>query len=422
MATTLGYDTIVIGAGLAGLMAALGRVAQGQRVIVLAKGQGTTHWTGGYIDLFDASEHDHNPTAAVEQLIANGSEHPYRLVGLGGIEEAFQALRALCVDGQYPYVGDTRRNVLLPTAMGALRPTCLMPISMVAGDSRQLPDGRGKSLLVAGFHALRDFFPPLIAANLREQGIPATSVYLELPPTRRQKDFNPVVFARLFDEPVFRAEVGRQLRELVRQGGYSHIALPAVLGLDYAPYVIADLQAASGALIFEIPTLPPSVPGMRLYNLLTTTLERAGCRVQLGSRVLRGEGSNGRLETIYSEAAARVPAHRADRYVLATGGIAGGGLRGTPEGELQETALGLPVQAPDGRGAWFDARFLNQHGHPIFRAGIKVDGQFRPLDAAGTPIYENVQVAGSALAGSDVIREGCLEGVAVATGWKVGNL
>jgi len=30
-------------------------------------------------------------------------------------------------------------------------------------------------------------------------------------------------------------------------------------------------------------------------------------------------------------------------------------------------------------------------------------------------------VAGSALAGFDPIREGCLEGVAIATGWKAGQ-
>ncbi len=422
MAKTLGYDTIVIGAGLAGLMAALGRVNQGERVMVLAKGQGATHWTGGSIDLLDAAEHEHNPAAAVEQVLQNGSEHPYKLVGMAGIEAAFDQFRSVCADAQYPYPGDTRRNVLLPTAMGALRPTCLLPVSMIAGDSRQLPDGKGAALLIAGFHAMRDFFPPLIAANLREQGIAAAGAYLELPPSNRQKDFNTVAFARLFEQPAFRADVGRQLRELVRQGGYSHIALPAVLGLDHAAAIVADLQAASGALVFEIPTLPPSVPGMRLYNLLSQHLERAGARVQLGSWVLRAEGSNGRLETIYSEAAARTPAHRADRFVLATGGIIGGGLRGQASGEILETALGLPVQAPDGRGNWFDARFLNQQGHPVFRAGIKVDEQFRPLDAAGNVVYENVQVAGTTLAGSDVIREGCLEGVALATGWKVGML
>ena len=35
---------------------------------------------------------------------------------------------------RYPYVGSLERNVLLPTAVGALRPAALMPATMAAGD------------------------------------------------------------------------------------------------------------------------------------------------------------------------------------------------------------------------------------------------------------------------------------------------
>ncbi|MFN3373656.1 MAG: glycerol-3-phosphate dehydrogenase subunit GlpB, partial [Chloroflexus sp.] len=69
----------------------------------------------------------------------------------------------------------------------------------------------------------------------------------------------------------------------------------------------------------------------------------------------------------------------------------------------------------------FTPRFLNEHGHPIFQSGVRVDQHLRPLDAAGRLVYENVQVAGGALAGYDPIREGCLEGAAIATGWAAGQ-
>jgi glycerol-3-phosphate dehydrogenase subunit B len=44
------------------------------------------------------------------------------------------------------------------------------------------------------------------------------------------------------------------------------------------------------------------------------------------------------------------------------------------------------------------------------------------VDANGSVIYENVAVVGSSLANADPVREGCLEGMAIATGYAVGIL
>jgi glycerol-3-phosphate dehydrogenase subunit B len=418
----MNYDTIVIGAGIAGMLTALGRAEAGAKVMLLAKGHGATHWASGCLDLFDVGDGD--PLAEIEALIADHPDHPYALAGLEALQAGADRLRAACEAGGYPLVGSLRRNLLMPTAVGALRTTCLVPVTMAAGDARQLPrqgDGAGP-LLIAGFHKLRDFFPPMIAANLRAQGFAAEAAYLELPPVERTLDFGTVSLARLFDRPDFRADVGRQLRQLVQRGRYSRIGMPAVLGLSQAAQAVGDLQAAAGALVFEIPTLPASVPGIRLYRLLEAALLKAGVRIQIGSFVQRGEAKGGRLEAVFTEAAAREQRHRADRYVLATGGIAGGGVRADHAGALVETALGLPLRAPNARADWFAPRFLNETGHPVFRTGVAVDGSLRPLDAAGQIVYENVAVAGSALAGADPIREGTLEGIAAATGWMAGSL
>jgi glycerol-3-phosphate dehydrogenase subunit B len=342
-------------------------------------------------------------------------DHPYAIIGIAQIGRAIERLRALCADAGYPLAGSGERNMLLPTALGALRPTAYAPLTMVNGDLRNY-NGR---LLVAGFRELRDFFPPMIAANLRAQGYHAEEVYLELPPAGRSLDFSTVTFAHLFEQPTFRHVVGLQLRKLVSSGRYDRVALPAVLGLEQAAAVVSELQATVGTLVVEIPTLPPSVPGMRLFRLLEQAVERAGVRVQIGSMVQRAEHEGQRVTAIYSEAAAREQRHRAEQYILATGGIIGGGLRADHQGNLRETALNLPVQVPP-RNTWFDARFLAEAGHPIFRAGVAVDQNMRPLDGSGTIVYENVRVAGSTLAGADPIREGALEGIAVATGYYAG--
>jgi glycerol-3-phosphate dehydrogenase subunit B len=125
---------------------------------------------------------------------------------------------------------------------------------------------------------------------------------------------------------------------------------------------------------------------------------------------------------VYSEAAAREQEHRAGRFLLATGGIAGGGVRTDQTGAVWETALGLPLRAPESRGEWFAPRFLDAGGHPIYRAGVATDERLRPLDGQGRVVYENVAVAGAALAGCDPVREGCYGGLALATGWRAGQI
>jgi glycerol-3-phosphate dehydrogenase subunit B len=414
-------DTIVIGAGLAGLMGALTLAEAGHAPLVLAKGQGATHWTGGTVDVWSGAG-DRSLRDALRDAIAERPDHPYARVGVAGVEQALARFRALMEAARYPYAGGLDRNVLLPTAIGALRPAALVPATMAAGDVRL-----GGALLIGGFRELRDFFPPLAAANLMAQGIAARGVYLRMPATRRKLDFSTRTLAQLFDDAAFREDVGRQLRQL--KSDATRIGLPAVLGLRDPLGVVADLQRLSGAQIFEIPTLPPSVPGMRLFAIFRAAIARAGGRLQIGSEVLRGAPGNGeveaeapaRLAAVWAEAAAREQEYRAGGFLLATGGIAGGGIRTDHTGAAWETALGLPLRAPDSRGAWFASRLLAEGGHPIYRAGVATDERLRPIDDDGRLLYRNVVVAGAALAGADAVRERSLSGLALATGWRAGG-
>ncbi len=405
---------IVIGAGLSGLMGALALAEAGHSPFVLAKGQGITHWTGGTVDIL-GSVSEGSVTEALQQLISANPNHPYARVGIEGIEEALDRFRALMEAARYPYVGSLERNVLLPTALGALRPTAMMPVTMAAGDVRL--DGE---VLIAGFHELRDFFPPTAAANLNAQGIKARGAYLEMPAMGKRLDYNTRTFAFLFDNPAFRQEIGQQLRNM--RGNATRIGLPAVLGLRDPLGVVQDLQRISGAQIFEIPTLPPSVPGMRLFTIFRDAIVAAGGRMQIGSLVLHGAGENGKLAAIYSEAAAREQEHRAETFLLATGGVTGGGIRTDYSGNVWETALGLPLQKPASHAEWLASRFLHEQGHPIFRSGVATDERLRPLDEQGKPVYDNVVVAGSALAGGDPVQDRSTTGLALTTGWYAGQL
>src|SRR5437773_5639140 len=77
------YDTVVIGAGLAGLTAALRLAEAGQRVAVLAKGVGATHLAPPTIDVHGyANGPVGSPAQALPEFAAANPQHSYRQLSL----------------------------------------------------------------------------------------------------------------------------------------------------------------------------------------------------------------------------------------------------------------------------------------------------------------------------------------------------
>jgi glycerol-3-phosphate dehydrogenase subunit B len=65
---------------------------------------------------------------------------------------------------------------------------------------------------------------------------------------------------------------------------------------------------------------------------------------------------------------------------------------------------------------WF-AQTLLLSDHPIHYTGVAADQEMRPLDEHGQVLYENIRVAGRALARYNGTCEGSTEGVWLATAY-----
>jgi len=413
-------SVLVIGAGLAGLTAGWQALAQGRRVRVVAEGWGALYWHAGCVDVLgyyppESGEPVASPAEAVQQLIAENPRHPYALAGLEALDEALGAFQALCTEYEYPLHGSLARNWLLPSAVGTFRPTCLAPETMIAGDlSHNAP------MLIVGFKQLGDFYANVVADNLAHQGIPAQPAALDLPTLQARNFITAVILADLMDRADFRAEVIEAVRPHLGQA--ERVGFPAVLGTERPLQVKEELEAALGRPVFEIPGLPPSVPGIRLFRILRDKIEKSGGFVYDGMRAVAATHENGRVTAVYTEAAARQRPHHFDQFVLATGGILGGGIRANHAGEVGESIFDLPVTAPADRLEWFKRDFLDREGHPIYRAGVTVNRHFQPLSESGRPVYDNLFAAGTTLAHCEVIRERSFDGVGLVTGYAVGKV
>jgi glycerol-3-phosphate dehydrogenase subunit B len=416
-------DVIVIGAGLAGLTAAARLGEAGAEVLVLAKGVGSTYLSPTTIDVLGyTGDGDGGGPSLVENpldaLPGLPAEHPYHLVGGRGVTQAVDWFKGCIAAGPlapYAYMGDPSSNLLLPTAAGAVKPSAVVPESMAGGDVRD-----GGRICVVGFRALKDLHPALLADNLSRtaQGVEARSLELDLKPEGRT-EHNALGFARAFDDASFRGQVV----SLVSRGIYSgeRVAFPAVLG-SAAPHTVwSELEARLERSVFEIATLPPSVPGIRVFASLRHAVTAAGGRIIVNAVVTGVERDGHRAGELRVRLGLREVTHRADHVVLATGGFSAGGLELDSTWHAREVALGLPVTGVPGPG---QERFKPGYfdDHPMARAGLSVDADQRPLDEGGERVFENVVVAGASLAGAVPWKEKSGDGLALATGFRAAEL
>ncbi len=404
------YDIVVIGAGTAGLVAGTRLAEAGADVCVIAKGVGSTHLAPGTIDVLGyAPELVQSPLAAVASLVAVRLDHPYALVGATALGEAVDWFIDTAARGALPgydYVGSLERNLLLPTAIGALKPSALVPRAFAAGDSPAL--GR---LAVVGSPLLRDFHPSLCAENLRAAGIDATAVSVEIDADRA--DASTLGLARRFDDAAWRAAFCARLAPLI--AGADHVGLPAMLGLSDPHAVLADLEARLGRRIFEIPTLPPSVPGMRLYEILRQALLSAGGRLALGAGVVSHTRAGERVRSVETATAGSGTVYEADAFVLASGGFHSGAITLDSHWQAHELVLGLPLRGIPSEG---EPRFVSSYfaRQPLARAGVFVDLEMRAA------LTSNVFVAGASLPGAVSWLEASGEGIALASGYRAAQL
>jgi glycerol-3-phosphate dehydrogenase subunit B len=408
-------DLLIIGAGFAGLTAAWQAARQGHSVQVIAKGWGAAQWLSGCVDVLgyhpiDSSEPVSSPAESIGNLVAEHPQHPYALIGLEMVADALAAFQELVAEEGYLISGNIERNWLLPSGVGVPRPTCLAPATMTAGDL-----SRDDSMLIVGFKGYADFHPGMIADNLVQFGVEASHTTLDLPTLNQRHITTPAILALLMEQESFQEELAGALNRHL--GSVARVGFPAVLGQKPDLQVKDALEKRLQRPVFEIPTLTPSIAGMRLQKILIDAIRKHGGRVTVGIEALEAISSDGRITAVYSHSPTRKVPHSAEQFLLATGGILGGGISTNYLGEAREAVFDLPVTAPASHVDWFHLDFLDRRGHPIYRSGIAVNEQLQPLAGNAGPLYENLRCAGTTLAHAEVIRERSFEGVAIATGF-----
>lgn len=400
-------DAIVVGAGVAGLAAAVRLAEAGKTVTVLTKGLGGLQLSQGTLDIFG-----YNPDRVANPLDAVAAApqgHPYHLLGADNVRAAVDWL--VGVVGPELLVGSADANINLPTAVGAVRPTAFAQPSMTAGVCVD-----GAKFAIVGLRRLKDFYPKLVAENLSRTTLPdggrltARPVLIDVAARDGEIDSTGLTYARALDAPALRKRLAAAIAAQLEDG--ESVGLPAVLGLS-DPNAWSDIAAQLGRPVFEIPLPPPSVPGMRLNTALTARAKALGVRFIMGNTVLNPTVTDGRLTSLEVNASGRPTPYEGSAFVFAPGGFESGALGVDSHGKVSDTILGLPLVGADGDDLICgDYWGTNQR---LFSVGLGTNERGVVVNADGAPVYENLYAAGGVLAGAVRWREKSGEGIAIAS-------
>ena len=396
------YDLIVIGMGLSGLMAAKTASEAGQKVLIIGKGMGSLSLYSNTIDLLAPVPKMSEMRGALSQWIIDRPKHPYAKAGINRIEEALSSFISL-FPKPYSFQTVGKGNCLIPTGAGTLRPTYLVPSTMVAGTS--LEEGKG---VIVGFRGFKDFYADYVATRFKGRGIGLTlgeGFHQEITAT---------ALARLMEKEPFRAWVGREIKKELH--GETRIGFPALLGVRDPWKVKSDLEETIGVEVFEIPILPPSIPGLRIFNRFKEWLIRRGVGFLLGHSVSRSVLKGKKCEGVHVFNPPVSNFYTADHYILATGRFVGGGLVADQK-RILEPVFNLPIAQPKSREDWFRKSFFDELPHPVHQAGILTDPSFQGVNERGEISLKNVWIAGSILADHHSMDEKSKEGIEIVTGY-----
>ncbi|KPA18617.1 Glycerol-3-phosphate dehydrogenase, anaerobic, B subunit [Candidatus Magnetomorum sp. HK-1] len=407
MSSTNDYcDVLVIGSGMAGMASTFFALERGLKTIQMSQSS-PLQFFSGFFDILGVhpikeNVNWENPWDAIAKLCQDNPKHPYAFLSKEQILQAagawFDFLKQLNLS--YHYIPN--QNILGITPIGSLKPTHAVPKAMWTGISAMM---QNKKTLLVDIDRLKGFSARQIKENLQKTWTEIEITKISFPETSGE------VYTGHMASALESTEIQKQLVETIMPRAHSVecIGFPAILGSYNHNKVCDNLEKLLGKPVFEIPTLPPSMPGIRLRNALMHALNQKGG--QLFQKTVDHIEPDGKYGFIAHTSSEKI---FAKNIILATGRFMGKGLI-AKRTSIEEPLFNLPVYQPESRREWHQKQFLAQGGHDIHQSGIQVDSSFRPINDNGKVIFEHLFATGSILAHNNWMHHKCGSGVAIAS-------
>jgi glycerol-3-phosphate dehydrogenase subunit B len=217
-----------------------------------------------------------------------------------------------------PLEGNISEVRYLPTILGDFQSVALAPRSLWNAEPRN-----GAPTAIVGIRELSCFDENFMAERMDEQVRRLGFAYTY---TARQISLahiflGPVTTLRIatcFDgDPGFRSELVNALKSAA--SGFERIFAPGILGLHSSAQQLAQFESELGCSLCELPTLPPSISGLRLFNRLWSYLHEIGVELFQGFPVQKVQLHDGSCTGLQVASPGHPMILRGECVVLAAG-------------------------------------------------------------------------------------------------------
>jgi len=417
------YDCLIIGGGLAGLTCGIKCASHGLHTAIISGGMNSLHFSSGSIDIAGYNtkgEVIKKPFEYLKTMVKENSGHPYARTGIPGIKGSLNFITEKLSAEGITLSSNNDFNHFHITTLGTLKPTYLSQESVFSARVTDIVNSQQK-IAILNFKGFRDYYPEQTAANLKKNTLfKDTEIVLgdiSLPyymnTEKNLHEFRSIDIARIFETERYLPRIAEEIKKA--SGGASAVSLPAFIGVNNYKAIRKKLEDMTGKFIYEIPSLPPSILGLRLDHALKNSFIKLGGEYIAGERVVSGSIKKDQVEFLTTKNSGNIPV-TSKFYVLTTGSFFSGGLSAGFD-SISEPLFGLKVKSENKRSKWYSRTFFDKKSHPFLGFGVEIDNKFNPVSESGKTI-KNLFCAGSVLSGYNPVSEASGGGVAISTGFK----
>ncbi|MDD2961219.1 MAG: glycerol-3-phosphate dehydrogenase subunit GlpB [Muribaculaceae bacterium] len=405
------FDTVIIGGGLSGLTCGIKLAEEGRRCAIVSSGQSALHFFSGSFDLlgYNGETEIHNPIEAISKLDAT---HPYSKLGASTVERLAKEAKEFFETMGAKFVGDTDKNHYRITPVGVKRLTWLTLENLgTLGTDGKLPWQNVCIVNIAGF---LDFHTTFIASEFEKMGVHCTIKAIMMPEMERLRKNPTEMRSSNIAKVLNNKEVLARFAQLVNSesAGCEAVILPAVFGV-FNPDTTNEFKSLLDKPMMLLPTLPPSVPGIRLQIMMRNYFQRLGGVYLLGDTAQDGQISYSKVTGISTVNQGDIQLE-ANSFVLASGSFFSHGLIAHPN-KIEEPVFDLDVLSSENRADWYNKDLFEKQ--PYMEYGVETDEQFHAKYKGNT--LKNLYAIGSVLCGYDPLKESSGAGVSILTAMSV---